>query len=53
MYKFIKIAEIDAQSPDSLKEIAETLMQNGFQIALYEDPGYATRCDVLRKKDEK
>ena len=53
MDKIIKIAEITAQSPESLKEIAETLIQSGFQIAYNEDPGYSVYCDVLKIRTEK
>lgn len=48
MEKYVKIAEINADSPNSAKEIAETLENNGFVVACEETEGYCATMTVLR-----
>ena len=48
MEKYVKIAEINADSPNSAKEIAETLENKGFVVACEETEGYCATMTVLR-----
>lgn len=48
MEKYIKIAEINAESPKSAKEIAETLENKGFVVACEEMRGYDGTMTVLK-----
>lgn len=48
MEKYVKIAEINADSPGSAMEIAETLENKGFVIACEETEGYCGTMTVLK-----
>ena len=50
MKNLIKIAEIDAQSAESAKKIAEALERSGFVVAHYEWEGYESYLDILEEK---
>ena len=53
MTKFVKIAEIDAESVNSANRIAKTLINAGFLVAYHEDSCYQNRIDILEEKQMK
>ena len=50
MEKYVKIAEINASSKESAKEIAESLEDKGFVVVCEEIEGYFGTMTVLKLK---